>query len=339
MDEKRYRRSKLGVVTVAAAAVMGCASASRPSPQLADARAVYQRAAASHAQQLAPARLIHARQLLDRAERVHREDARSTEERHWAYLAAQHARLSMAYADLQAARTQKQQARNDYMVVRERLFQELQQELDRTRAELEQVRGDLAQQEAAGEELTGQLDDLRARQRQLEERRADLEQRVIEQHVALEQERRAQKQAAERAHAALQRLDEVAQVERQPRETTIILSGATLFRPGSSELAPVARTKLDAVAEALRLQADDSAIVVEGHASATADRAASEQRSLARAESVRRYLIERGVDPDQVRAVGKGPEEPAESNATPAGRAANRRVEIIVRPARRAAER
>jgi outer membrane protein OmpA-like peptidoglycan-associated protein len=52
--------------------------------------------------------------------------------------------------------------------------------------------------------------------------------------------------------------------------------------------------------------------------------------SLARAESVRTFLVNNGVSPDRIRALGRGPDEPIAENRTAEGRANNRRVEIIV---------
>ena len=53
--------------------------------------------------------------------------------------------------------------------------------------------------------------------------------------------------------------------------------------------------------------------------------------SLARANSVASYVVERlNLTPSQVIVVGKGADEPVASNDTDAGRAENRRVELIV---------
>jgi chemotaxis protein MotB len=52
--------------------------------------------------------------------------------------------------------------------------------------------------------------------------------------------------------------------------------------------------------------------------------------SAERALSVTRYLIERGIAADRVRAVGCGEARPIASNATAAGKGKNRRVEIVV---------
>jgi len=49
-----------------------------------------------------------------------------------------------------------------------------------------------------------------------------------------------------------------------------------------------------------------------------------------RATVVKSYLIGQGVAPPRITTYGKGPEDPIESNSTREGRAANRRVEIIL---------
>ena len=54
-----------------------------------------------------------------------------------------------------------------------------------------------------------------------------------------------------------------------------------------------------------------------------------------RADTVRRELIERGVDPGSLSAVGYGEDRPIASNRTAEGRAQNRRVEFILEDCRR----
>jgi outer membrane protein OmpA-like peptidoglycan-associated protein len=52
--------------------------------------------------------------------------------------------------------------------------------------------------------------------------------------------------------------------------------------------------------------------------------------SQTRADMVRDFFIERGIEPEKIRAVGMGPENPLASNDTADGRRKNRRVEIYV---------
>jgi OmpA-OmpF porin, OOP family len=71
-------------------------------------------------------------------------------------------------------------------------------------------------------------------------------------------------------------------------------------------------------------------IRAEGHADSSGDAAANQVLSADRAAAVRAALIAEGVDPIWITACGLGIDRPVASNETAAGRAANRRVEIIV---------
>jgi outer membrane protein OmpA-like peptidoglycan-associated protein len=49
-----------------------------------------------------------------------------------------------------------------------------------------------------------------------------------------------------------------------------------------------------------------------------------------RAESVRAYLLKKGLKENQIEAKGYGSEKPVADNSTEAGRSKNRRVEIVL---------
>ena len=65
-----------------------------------------------------------------------------------------------------------------------------------------------------------------------------------------------------------------------------------------------------------------------GYTDATGSRQVNERLSLRRAEAVRAFLVSAGVPADRLTARGYGPADPVASNATPAGRELNRRVEF-----------
>ena len=67
-------------------------------------------------------------------------------------------------------------------------------------------------------------------------------------------------------------------------------------------------------------------IVVEGHTDTRGKAETNRKLSLARAESVRKYLVKRGVDERRLDAQGYGPDRPIATNKTSKGRAINRRV-------------
>jgi outer membrane protein OmpA-like peptidoglycan-associated protein len=86
---------------------------------------------------------------------------------------------------------------------------------------------------------------------------------------------------------------------------------------------------LAAVADAM--QASGIAHVrIEGHTDSSGDDARNLALSRSRAESVRRWLIEHGIEETRVTAVGLGETVPFESNDSELGRAANRRVEFHI---------
>ncbi|MFN7952550.1 MAG: OmpA family protein [bacterium] len=94
-----------------------------------------------------------------------------------------------------------------------------------------------------------------------------------------------------------------------------------------------ARATIERLSRALR--SDRSLRVrLTGHSDASGDARANLALSRERAEQVRRALLDRSnVAPSRILAEGRGDDEPVASNADPAGRARNRRVEIeLIRP-------
>jgi len=149
--------------------------------------------------------------------------------------------------------------------------------------------------------------------------------------AALESERAARAEAERKAAAAMASLEAIAKVKEESRGIVITLSGSVLFATGKYELLPIARDKLDEVAKALTDQGYKS-IVVEGHTDSKGRAVDNDTLSLQRAESVRTYLVSRGIPSDKISAKGLGSARPVADNATAEGRANNRRVELIVEP-------
>lgn len=69
---------------------------------------------------------------------------------------------------------------------------------------------------------------------------------------------------------------------------------------------------------------------IEGHTDSVGNPKANRKLSQSRADSVRKYLIGKGVEATRLVAVGLGDEVPLDDNATEAGRAVNRRVEFHI---------
>lgn len=321
------RGSILGAV--AGALLVACASAG-PSEELVDARRAYDEANRSKAAELAPDDVLEARQALERAEAAHAEDSGSDQERNLAYIAHRKALQAIAQGEIREAQQEIAQAEKKYQEVQAAIARDARRDLDRARAELAETNRQLAtvrsELEERGETLDERTQSLRDREQELAERKRQLEQMT----GALASEREARERAEAAAAAALESLREVAKVKEEQRGVVITLSGGVLFETAKSELLPIARQKLKAVADALKLQTEDKTIVVEGHTDSRGSDQMNMQLSRDRAESVREYLVSQGVDASRIQVVGRGETMPIADNATAEGRANNRRVEIIV---------
>ncbi|HDP88906.1 MAG TPA: OmpA family protein [Thioalkalivibrio sp.] len=114
-----------------------------------------------------------------------------------------------------------------------------------------------------------------------------------------------------------------------PLQERIILEGVN-FRNDRAELTPTSTDTLNEVAETLR-RYPELQVAIEGHTDSSGADDYNMDLSQRRAESVRMYLITKGIDSGRLTAIGYGEERPIASNATPEGRAQNRRVELEIR--------
>jgi outer membrane protein OmpA-like peptidoglycan-associated protein len=101
------------------------------------------------------------------------------------------------------------------------------------------------------------------------------------------------------------------------------------FETNSAALTGRADSVLDGFVVALQVQANMH-LEIDGHTDSSGSRSSNQALSQRRAESVRQYLIGRGVDPHRLTAQGFGGSMPMVSNNTEQGRAINRRVEFKI---------
>jgi len=106
----------------------------------------------------------------------------------------------------------------------------------------------------------------------------------------------------------------------------LVLRGVN-FATGSSRLTRESFAILDQVAASL-VAHPEVAIEIGGHTDITGSMRTNMRLSLARAESVRAYLAQKGVPIERMEARGFGPDRPVTTNSTAEGRAENRRVEL-----------
>ena len=121
-----------------------------------------------------------------------------------------------------------------------------------------------------------------------------------------------------------------AQVERVGEGIKITLSENMVnFAFNSAELTSSAKTNLDKLATVL-INNPDTNINIYGHTDNKGTAQVNQKISENRANSVKNYLISKGIASSRMITMGRGFSEPIASNDTDAGRAQNRRVEFAI---------
>ncbi len=112
----------------------------------------------------------------------------------------------------------------------------------------------------------------------------------------------------------------------------LMIKDKVYFDTGKASIQARSNALLDQVAAVLVTHTEIAQVNVEGHTDNTGDAAFNRGLSADRAKAVVDYLVKKGVAVERVKPVGFGPDRPAEDNATPKGREANRRVEFNILP-------
>ena len=102
-----------------------------------------------------------------------------------------------------------------------------------------------------------------------------------------------------------------------------------LFDFNSSTLKSAAKTNIANLVETLNKEPDTEILVI-GHTDNVGTLSANQKVSESRAASVKSYAVSQGLKSGRIKTQGKNYSEPLASNDTDAGRAENRRVEIVI---------
>jgi chemotaxis protein MotB len=120
----------------------------------------------------------------------------------------------------------------------------------------------------------------------------------------------------------------------QKNNVAIKIKGKGFFKPGQAEFTPRAFDVLERVRGVM--EGMPFPVTIEGHTDSVPSTSklypSNWELSGARAAAVARYFIKRGLDKNSVRVIGRADTMPIASNRTPAGRAVNRRIVILVSP-------
>lgn len=126
-------------------------------------------------------------------------------------------------------------------------------------------------------------------------------------------------------------------LNKRPAKPNVVVSGKEIklkqqvhFQHDSAEILPDSQAILEELAEVMVKRADIKSVEVQGHTDNTGEAGYNLRLSQSRAQAVVDFLGKLGVDPTRMVAKGYGQEKPLGPNTTDAGRAKNRRVQIMI---------
>ncbi len=114
-----------------------------------------------------------------------------------------------------------------------------------------------------------------------------------------------------------------------PAATKVTYAADAFFDFDKAVLKPEGKAKLDDLIGKIK-GINLEVIIAVGHTDDIGTDAYNQKLSVRRAESVKAYLVSKGIEQNRVYTEGKGEKQPIASNKTAEGRAKNRRVEIEV---------
>jgi outer membrane protein OmpA-like peptidoglycan-associated protein len=120
-----------------------------------------------------------------------------------------------------------------------------------------------------------------------------------------------------------------AEVIREGEGIIVKFESGILFDVDQYALKTNARTNIENLSTSLKNNLETNILIV-GHTDATGSENYNLRLSERRAASVRSYIISQGISPIRLSTEGRGESEAIASNETEAGRALNRRVEIVI---------
>lgn len=166
------------------------------------------------------------------------------------------------------------------------------------------------------------------RERVIAQARANEARALAGQAAAARQQAELTAEEAQRRAQMLQ--EELDQLKAKKTERGYVLTlGDVLFDTAKATLKPGALTTVERLVKFLQ-DAPERTVIIEGHTDSVGSSEYNQDLSQRRADAVRTALLERGVSPDRIQALGKGEDYPVASNDNAGGRQQNRRVEVVI---------
>jgi outer membrane protein OmpA-like peptidoglycan-associated protein len=192
---------------------------------------------------------------------------------------------------------------------------------------------------ADGKVAERDIDKLNVEKAEMNARKQTLEAERARKEAAAETEKAAKAKSAAEMEAAKaakakaesdQLMKELASLKAKQTERGIVLTiGDVLFATGKADLSPDADKSVAKLAEFLKKNPNRN-VLIEGHTDSVGKDDYNLALSRKRADSVKDKLVEDGIEAGRITAVGYGKTFPVASNDTKAGKAQNRRVDVVI---------
>ncbi len=111
-------------------------------------------------------------------------------------------------------------------------------------------------------------------------------------------------------------------------EEVLFISDKINFEVNSATILPDSYKELEKIEKIIKEK--NVNVRIEGHTDIQGTAPFNQTLSVQRAESIKKFLTQKGIDPKHLEVAGYGSSKPIGNNSTPAGRALNRRVEFII---------
>ena len=310
------------IIIACAGLLVGCATA--PPTELINARQAYEHASAGQAAQLVPAELHKAQEALAIAEKAFQDDPKSFHTRDLAYVADRKAKMAEALATTVAENASTAKANKDYQATQTEI--------------VKNTKEDLAAEQKARLAAENRTADAKVEAQRVKESTDAEAMRVKQQTDAAAETQRVKESTDAEARRVKELADAEARrlAEQKSRDTLIVLiKGKTVVLRGVNFDFNKATLTRDSEIILWRtynamVANPNVRVVITGHTDNVGGQKFNQDLSLKRAQAVKNWLVEKGIESNRMRTVGRGLNEPVASNETEEGRAQNRRMEFYV---------
>jgi len=314
------------IIAIACAGLlMACASV--PPAELVSARRSYAQASNGQANRLVPAEVHKAFTALSLAEESFKNDPDSYKTRDLAYVADRKAMLAEALAVTVNERAATVQADKDYQTVQTQIMKSTKDELAAAERSAVVQSDKLAAEQGARVDAEAKAADARTEAARVKDS-TDAHARMVKATSDAEAFRVKGLADAEARRMAAQKVRDDETILRLEKGKKVVLTGVT-FQTNKATLTGDSEPILSRAYNAL-VANPDAQIEISGHTDNVGDDAYNQSLSLERAQTVKNWLVRKGIASQRMKTVGKGENEPVGSNTTTEGRASNRRIEFYV---------